>query len=52
MARYEEMTQRNIGILSCEQQGKLRQSTVAIAGVGGVGGLTAERLVRLGIGGL
>jgi len=30
--------------------GNTKKSTVAIAGVGGIGGLLAERLVRIGIG--
>jgi tRNA A37 threonylcarbamoyladenosine dehydratase len=32
------------------EQNILRRSSVAIAGVGGVGGLLAERLIRIGIG--
>jgi tRNA threonylcarbamoyladenosine dehydratase len=47
---YSEIFSRNIGIISKAEQEKLRHSTVAIAGVGGVGGLLAERLVRLGVG--
>ena len=47
---YNEIFSRNIGIFSKEEQDKLRQSTIAIAGVGGVGPLLAERLVRMGIG--
>lgn len=50
MLSYEARTLRNIGILSHEQQGRLREATVALAGVGGVGGVIAERLARLGIG--
>jgi molybdopterin/thiamine biosynthesis adenylyltransferase len=41
---------RNIGILTKDEQRRLKDSTVAIAGIGGVGGLPAERLTRLGIG--
>lgn len=41
---------RNIGIISVEEQQKLANSKVAIAGVGTDGGLTAERLARIGIG--
>lgn len=44
------MSSRNIGILTEKEQGVLKKSTVAIAGVGGIGGFTAERLVRLGVG--
>ncbi len=48
---YEELFQRNIGIFNqTEQYKKIRNLTVALAGVGGVGGITAERLVRLGVG--
>ena len=45
-----ELFQRNIGLFTADQQMKLRNSSVAIAGLGGVGGITAERLARLGIG--
>ena len=48
--RYREIFARNIGILTETEQDKLRRSTIAIAGVGGIGGLLAERLVRLGVG--
>lgn len=41
---------RNLGLVSDEEQEQLWKSTVAVAGVGGVGGLPAERLARLGIG--
>ena len=47
---YKEIFSRNIGILTESDQNKLRKCTVAIAGVGGVGGLLAERLIRLGVG--
>lgn len=47
---YREMFSRNVLFLTESEQDKLRRSTVAIAGVGGVGGLLAERLIRLGIG--
>lgn len=48
--QYYERFERNIGIFTQEEQELLRNSTVAMAGVGGVGGLLAERLIRLGIG--
>lgn len=48
----KEMFSRNIGLISELEQKKLRDSTVAIAGVGADGGLLAERLVRIGIGNL
>lgn len=41
---------RNRGLISEAQQHILANTTVAIAGVGGDGGLLAERLVRTGIG--
>lgn len=46
---YDEIFQRNIGIFTKKQQDKLRKSTIAIAGLGGIGGILLERLVRLGI---
>jgi len=46
---YQNFTKRNIGIFTKAEQNKLANSAVAIAGVGGIGGLAAERLVRLGI---
>jgi len=48
--QYAMIFSRNIGIFTSGEQEKLRQSTVAIAGVGGVGGFLAERLIRLGVG--
>lgn len=47
---YGEIFSRNIGILKQSDQDKLRKSSIAVAGLGGVGGLVAERLIRLGIG--
>jgi len=47
---YRNIFSRNIGVFTDAEQEKLRLSTVAIAGVGGIGGLLAERLVRLGVG--
>jgi len=47
--KYQDLTNRNIGILTKSEQNILRKATVVIAGVGGVGGLVAERLVRIGI---
>ena len=47
---YKRIFFRNIGILTESEQDKLRDSTVAIAGAGGVGGLLAERLIRVGVG--
>ncbi|MEI7815266.1 MAG: ThiF family adenylyltransferase, partial [Coriobacteriia bacterium] len=42
--------QRNIGVFTREQQELLRGATVSIAGLGGIGGLLAERVARLGVG--
>ena len=49
-AAYREIYSRNIGIFTEAEQDKLRRSAIAIAGVGGIGGLLAERLIRLGVG--
>lgn len=47
---YMERTDRNMGVITVQEQQKLRRMTVAIAGCGGMGGLIAERLVRVGVG--
>lgn len=47
---YTDITSRNIGILSKADQNKLKKAKIAIAGVGGIGGLLAERLIRMGVG--
>ncbi len=49
-AYYREAFQRNLGLLTGAEQDRLRRSTVAIAGVGGVGGYHLVNLVRLGVG--
>lgn len=49
---YDEIYSRNIGVLSKLEQDKLKHSTISIAGLGGVGGLLTERLIRMGIGNL
>lgn len=41
---------RNLGLINTEDQKKLGQATVLVAGVGGMGGVAAEVLVRMGIG--
>jgi tRNA threonylcarbamoyladenosine dehydratase len=46
---YHNRFTRNIGILSKTDQSKIRNASIAIAGMGGVGGMLAERLVRFGI---
>lgn len=49
-AYREEAFSRNIGILTPEEQEKLLNSRVAIAGIGGVGGVHLITLVRQGVG--
>jgi Dinucleotide-utilizing enzymes involved in molybdopterin and thiamine biosynthesis family 1 len=47
---YKDIFSRNAGLISEAEQSLLRRYTVAIAGAGGVGGLLAERLIRIGVG--
>jgi len=47
---YRELTDRNIGFITPEQQERLRTAKVAVLGVGGIGGTAFEVLVRCGIG--
>jgi molybdopterin/thiamine biosynthesis adenylyltransferase len=47
---YDEAFVRNLGLISSEEQQRLRNSRVAIAGMGGVGGSHLIALARLGIG--
>lgn len=47
---YEEAFSRNIGWLTRQEQDALRRKRVAIAGLGGVGGVHLLTLCRLGIG--
>ncbi len=49
---YSELINRNIGFLNEGQQEILRKSTVAIFGLGGLGGVASELLTRCGIGSL
>lgn len=46
---YATAYSRNIGWVTTQEQGKLRQARVAIAGLGGVGGAHLLTLCRLGI---
>lgn len=46
---YDQAFDRNLGWLTAEEQTRLKQSTVAIAGLGGAGGFQAQALARLGI---
>ena len=48
--QYSEMISRNIGLLTLEQQERLRSSKAAVLGVGGLGGTIFEVLVRSGVG--
>ncbi len=50
MFDYTTAFSRNIGLVSHQEQQKLRETRVAIAGIGGVGGAYALALARLGIG--
>jgi molybdopterin-synthase adenylyltransferase len=47
---YRLMTDRNIGLLTEDQQGLLKNATVALFGLGGLGGVIGEILVRSGVG--
>lgn len=47
---YEEAFSRNVGWLTRQEQDSLRHKRVAIAGLGGVGGVHLLTLCRLGIG--
>lgn len=47
---YNEAFARNIGILTSIEQQKLKNTRVAIAGLGGMGGVDFLTLVRMGVG--
>lgn len=47
---YDVAFSRNLGLVSAEEQQRLRSSRVAVAGLGGVGGIDLVALARLGIG--
>lgn len=47
---FQEAFKRNIGILTSEEQERLRKAKVGIVGCGGVGGAHLLNLVRLGVG--
>jgi molybdopterin/thiamine biosynthesis adenylyltransferase len=47
---YEEAFSRNLGIIDLEEQKVLRNSRVAVAGMGGIGGIDVVTLARLGVG--
>lgn len=47
---YEEMTTRNTGFVTADQQARLRGASVFLPGVGGMGGAALMALVRAGVG--
>lgn len=47
---YDEAFSRNLGWVTADEQRALRDKTIAIAGLGGVGGIHLLTLARLGIG--
>jgi molybdopterin/thiamine biosynthesis adenylyltransferase len=47
---YQEAFSRNIGILKTQEQETLKNTRVAIAGLGGMGGIDFLTLVRMGVG--
>ena len=47
---YRQSFSRNLGILTDAEQTRLANSTVAIAGLGGIGGNTLIQLARMGVG--
>ncbi|PCJ57392.1 MAG: hypothetical protein COA79_16115 [Planctomycetota bacterium] len=47
--KYDEATARNIGLVSTEEQRKLKDCTIAIAGLGAVGGNYLLTLSRMGV---
>jgi molybdopterin/thiamine biosynthesis adenylyltransferase len=50
MNHYWERIDRNLGVITHDEQEKLRKSCVAIAGCGGMGGQVAATLARIGVG--
>jgi hypothetical protein len=47
---YSAATKRNIGIVTVQEQQRLRRARVAIVGMGGGGGIYLTTLVRMGVG--
>ena len=47
---YEESFSRNLGIITDSEQQRLSNATVAVAGLGGIGGNTLITLARMGVG--
>ncbi len=50
MFSYDEMTTRNQGFVSNDEQNALKSSTVFVCGNGGMGGACIQALVRMGVG--
>ncbi len=48
---YHQATERNLGLITLQEQGILQKATVAIAGLGATGGNYVVTLARLGVGG-
>jgi len=46
---YNELFSRNLGWVTTEEQSYLKSKTIAIAGCGGIGGIHAETIARLGV---
>ncbi len=47
---YDKAFSRNLGLISLDEQQRLRNARVAVAGMGGVGGVHLITLARLGVG--
>jgi len=47
---YWEIVSRQMGVVSKSEQERLKDAKITIIGCGGIGGATAEMLVRMGIG--
>lgn len=50
MSDYSTLFSRNLGLVTPPEQERLRGSRVAVAGLGGVGGIHLATLARMGIG--
>jgi sulfur-carrier protein adenylyltransferase/sulfurtransferase len=48
--QYEKIYTRNYGVLTQEEQQRLKKACVTVVGAGGVGGITLLSLARLGVG--
>lgn len=47
---YSDLVCRNIGILTLDEQEKLKNSNIVVFGVGGLGEIAVSNLVRMGVG--